>query len=55
MPYIFKCSECGEYTLDDETCPKCGGSVKTPHPPRFSPVDKYGEYRRRAKRKQRED
>jgi len=48
MKHILKCSECGKYTLKEECC-----SVKTisPKPPRFSPEDKYGEYRREEKKK----
>ncbi|HOP09808.1 MAG TPA: RNA-protein complex protein Nop10 [Candidatus Methanofastidiosa archaeon] len=45
---ILKCSSCGEYTLHDE-CPKCGGRAVPVRPPRFSPEDKYAEYRRRWK------
>jgi H/ACA ribonucleoprotein complex subunit 3 len=45
---IRKCESCGAYTLKD-TCPKCGGHTVSPHPPSFSPEDKYGKYRRAAK------
>jgi len=48
MTVIKKCPKCGTYTLK-ETCPKCGEPTKTPHPPKFSPQDKYGKYRRMAK------
>jgi len=48
---IRKCPECGRYTLK-ETCPACGAKTKVAHPPRFSPEDPYGEYRRRLKREQ---
>jgi len=44
-----KCPVCGRYTLKD-ICPVCGSPTVSAHPPRFSPVDKYGEYRRRAKK-----
>jgi H/ACA ribonucleoprotein complex subunit 3 len=40
-----KCGECGMYTLK-ETCPKCGKRTFMPIPPRFSPEDPYGKYRR---------
>ncbi len=43
---MAKCMECGAYALR-EVCPKCGGRATTPHPPRFSPEDRYGHYRRR--------
>ncbi|MDI9609700.1 MAG: RNA-protein complex protein Nop10 [Archaeoglobaceae archaeon] len=42
---IKKCSNCGNYTLR-EKCPNCGGSTRMPIPPRFSPEDPYGKYRR---------
>ena len=29
-----------------QTCRKCGNPSTTPHPPRFSPEDRYGKYRR---------
>jgi len=51
MTHLFKCSNCGQYTLNQKTCPKCGGSVFSPRPAKYSPQDKYGEYRRKAKRK----
>jgi H/ACA ribonucleoprotein complex subunit 3 len=42
--------------LNQETCPTCGGSVKTPHPAKFSMDDRYQSYRlkmiRMAKEKQ---
>jgi H/ACA ribonucleoprotein complex subunit 3 len=51
LPHLLKCSECGEYTLEQKTCPHCGHPVYDPRPAKYSPQDKYGEYRRRAKRK----
>jgi H/ACA ribonucleoprotein complex subunit 3 len=36
------------YTLRG-TCPECGGETRNTAPPRFSPDDAYGEYRRRTK------
>lgn len=45
---IRKCSECGQYTLLPE-CPKCKGDTRNPHPPKYSPEDRYGKYRRLAK------
>ncbi|MGB9725649.1 MAG: RNA-protein complex protein Nop10 [Fervidicoccaceae archaeon] len=44
-----KCTVCGRYTLEQERCPYCGGQVRIPHPPRFSPDDKYVSYRIRAR------
>ncbi|MDK6027958.1 RNA-protein complex protein Nop10 [Ignisphaera sp. 4213-co] len=45
---IKKCPKCNLYTLKD-LCPKCGSKTIVPHPPRFSPEDKYVEYRLRSK------
>jgi len=42
------CTDCKRYTLS-ETCPVCGGEVRVPIPPRFSPEDRYGKYRRKLK------
>jgi len=42
---IRKCEKCKTYTLK-KICPKCGGNSVTPLPPRFSPEDSYGRYRR---------
>jgi len=37
---LRKCPQCSSYTLR-EICPYCGVRTVTPHPPRFSPKDKY--------------
>ncbi|MGH7772492.1 MAG: RNA-protein complex protein Nop10 [Candidatus Binatia bacterium] len=39
-----KCAKCSRYTLK-ESCPVCGAPTKIPHPPKFSPDDKYAKYR----------
>ena len=44
-----KCPVCDIYTMKDE-CPKCGERTVSPLPPRFSPEDRYGKYRRALKR-----
>jgi len=44
-----RCRSCGEYTLK-EVCPHCGGRTGIIYPPKFSPEDKYGVYRRKLKR-----
>ncbi len=44
-----KCSVCGRYTLNKDKCPACGAKVIVPHPPRFSPEDKYIKYRLKMK------
>ena len=46
-----KCPVCGTYTFK-EVCPKCGAKTIVPNPPKYSPIDKYGKYRRRVKFKE---
>ena len=50
MAHLFKCTKCDRYTLNQKTCSKCGSPVSDPKPPKYSPQDKYGVYRRKAKR-----
>ena len=45
---LRKCGVCGEYTLED-VCARCGRRTMNPMPPRFSPKDPYGKYRRMMK------
>lgn len=45
---IKKCPACSNYTLRD-ICPKCRVKTIDPRPPKFSPQDKYGAYRRKMK------
>ncbi|MHA1129620.1 MAG: RNA-protein complex protein Nop10 [Candidatus Helarchaeota archaeon] len=47
---LRKCVECGRYTMTEGKCPQCGGKTISPHPAKFSLVDKYGKYRRKLKR-----
>jgi H/ACA ribonucleoprotein complex subunit 3 len=47
---LRKCVSCGEYTMNTESCPKCGGTVKMPHPAKFSMDDPYRRYRLRMRR-----
>ncbi|HPA97179.1 MAG TPA: RNA-protein complex protein Nop10 [Methanothrix sp.] len=42
---ILRCTSCGRYTLR-QICPACGGRAAMTKPPRFSPDDPYGRYRR---------
>ncbi|MFT0899690.1 RNA-protein complex protein Nop10 [Candidatus Methanoprimaticola sp. MG2] len=42
---IRRCNGCGHYTLDD-TCPECGVKTSCPVPPKYSPEDRMGQYRR---------
>ncbi|MEM2020689.1 MAG: RNA-protein complex protein Nop10 [Zestosphaera sp.] len=45
---LRKCPNCGRYTFKD-TCPTCNTRTYSPHPPRFSPQDKYVRYRALAR------
>jgi H/ACA ribonucleoprotein complex subunit 3 len=45
---IRQCKACGSYTLQP-ACPKCGEATRDPTPPRYSPEDRWGHLRRRAK------
>ena len=47
---LRKCVKCGKYTLRKDTCPYCGGSIRIPHPAKFSPTDKYLKYRMAMKK-----
>jgi len=47
---IRYCPSCKRYTLK-ERCPSCGRETIFHVPPKFSPEDKYAEYRRKARRK----
>ena len=42
---LRRCKSCGRYTLRKDRCPYCGGELEVPHPPKYSPDDKYGRYR----------
>jgi H/ACA ribonucleoprotein complex subunit 3 len=46
--HIRRCPADRTYTLS-YVCPACGGETGPAHPARFSPEDRYGEYRRRAR------
>jgi H/ACA ribonucleoprotein complex subunit 3 len=52
MVHILKCETCGSYGLD-EKC-SCGSTRKNVSPAKYSPEDKYAEYRRTAKKQQEE-
>lgn len=45
MKKMRKCPKCGEYTLESKHCVE----TVSAYPPKYSPEDKYGEYRRKAK------
>ena len=46
---LRRCPVCQEYMLDP-VCKRCGAQTSVPVPPRYSPEDRYGEYRRRLKK-----
>ena len=49
MSSLLYCNKCNIYTLDN-ICNKCGGKTQLKNPPRFSPEDPYGKYRRKLKK-----
>jgi H/ACA ribonucleoprotein complex subunit 3 len=46
---IFECKKCKEYTLK-KNCPKCNTPTVNPKPAKYSTIDKFGKYRRLAKK-----
>lgn len=50
VKYLLKCKECNQYGLNklenNPKCLNCGGQLLNPKPPKYSPIDKYGKYRR---------
>jgi len=46
---ILKCPKCNEYTLK-ENCPVCKSKTVGVRPPKFSPEDRFGKYRRMMKK-----
>ena len=48
--HILKCKECGKDTMA-EKC-SCDGSAVKIGPAKYSPEDKYGEYRRKVKKEE---
>lgn len=49
MKHILKCVKCGEYTMK-ERCSVCDAECVSPKPVKYSPEDKYGNYRREVKK-----
>jgi len=47
MDRLLKCPSCGAYGIKPECT--CGSIRVSPLPPKYSPEDRYGQYRRRAK------
>lgn len=48
MKHILKCPKCHSYGLVDDCT--CGTKRLEPKPAKYSPEDKYGKYRREAKK-----
>jgi len=48
MKHILKCPKCGSYDIKEDCT--CGHKRIEPKPPKYSPEDKYGRYRREAKK-----
>lgn len=44
---LRKCPKCGAYSTKDK-CQSCDVNTITAHPAKFSPDDRYGEYRRKS-------
>jgi H/ACA ribonucleoprotein complex subunit 3 len=49
MKLLMKCPKCGIYTLNQE-CAADSKKTINPKPAKYSPEDRMGEYRRKAKR-----
>jgi H/ACA ribonucleoprotein complex subunit 3 len=49
MSNLLYCNKCKTYTLD-KICDKCKEKTISKNPPRFSPQDRYGKYRRKLKK-----
>ena len=47
---ISHCKKCNTFTLESY-CNKCNSQTSNPLPPKFSPEDRYGKYRRMLKEK----
>lgn len=47
--HILKCTKCAKYSLK-EKCDNCGSLCAMPNPPKYSPEDTYGKYRRETKK-----
>ncbi|MGV8169538.1 MAG: nucleolar RNA-binding Nop10p family protein [Candidatus Nanoarchaeia archaeon] len=52
MTHILKCGSCKSYGLEEECV--CGSKRERVIPARYSPEDRYAEYRRKAKEEQNE-
>ncbi|MCS7120654.1 MAG: RNA-protein complex protein Nop10 [Candidatus Bathyarchaeota archaeon] len=52
---MMRCIVCKRYTLNRDRCPSCGGAVKSAHPAKFSPDDRYAKYKGMMRRMSREE
>lgn len=46
--HILRCQQCRTFTMKAQC--SCGGTAVLIVPPKYSPEDKYGDYRRKVKR-----
>lgn len=51
MTSLYYCNYCKKYTLQIQ-CTICSNKTSERKPPRFSPQDHYGKYRRELKKQQ---
>jgi len=49
MSNLLYCKNCKVYTLDN-ICKNCKNVTISKNPPKFSPQDHYGDYRRKLKK-----
>ncbi|MBT4825032.1 ribosome biogenesis protein [Candidatus Woesearchaeota archaeon] len=54
MKHILKCPKCSKYTMGNE-CTVCKVPAIDLKPPKYSPEDKYGKYRREVKEESRKE
>lgn len=47
MNHILVCQKCAKFTMN--ACCSCGGTAITTRPAKYSPQDKYANYRRKVK------
>jgi len=47
MKHILYCKTCSKYTMKEKCT--CGNKAESTKPAKYSPEDKYGSYRRKAR------
>ncbi|MEM4263826.1 MAG: nucleolar RNA-binding Nop10p family protein [Candidatus Woesearchaeota archaeon] len=50
MKHILRCENCRKYTMKEQC--SCSGKALTMKPAKYSPEDKYADYRRKAKKQE---